>query len=139
MLDGDSLGYDQGVRAWDVDPRWLLPPSLHEFAPPGHRAHFARDMVRTALDLSSIPDICTEEHGQAPRSHSKHLHDIHETFATRPMTTTDSNDEEVAGIMGWSKDRVSQISKVYVDGSRVVMAIGPRIAANAQAKQAAKQ
>ena len=23
-------------RAWDLDQGWLLPPSLHEFVPPGH-------------------------------------------------------------------------------------------------------
>jgi hypothetical protein len=27
-------------RCWDVDQGWLLPPSLHEFVPPGHMAHY---------------------------------------------------------------------------------------------------
>jgi len=43
-------------RFWDVDQGWLLPPSLHEFVPPGHMAHFVRDTVREALDLSAILD-----------------------------------------------------------------------------------
>ena len=37
-------------RSWDVDQGWLLPPSVHEFVPPGHLAHFVRDTVREALD-----------------------------------------------------------------------------------------
>lgn len=41
-------------RAWDVDQVWLLPPSVHDFVPPGHVAHFVRDTVREALDLTAI-------------------------------------------------------------------------------------
>ncbi|KQQ86237.1 hypothetical protein ASF65_06945 [Aureimonas sp. Leaf324] len=48
-------------RAWDVDQSWLLPPSLLEFLPPGHMAHFVRDTVREALDLSAILDTYAEE------------------------------------------------------------------------------
>ncbi|MBB2963369.1 hypothetical protein FHU13_003773 [Methylobacterium sp. R2-1] len=39
-------------RSWDVDQGWLLPPSLYGFVPPGHMAHFVRDTVREACDLS---------------------------------------------------------------------------------------
>src|SRR4051812_50104584 len=53
-------------RSWDVDQGWLLPPSLHEFVPPGHMAHFIRDTVREALDLSAILDTYTEERGYPP-------------------------------------------------------------------------
>lgn len=53
-------------RAWDVDQGWVLPPSLHDFVPPGHLAHFVRDTVREALDLSAIMDTYTEERGQPP-------------------------------------------------------------------------
>src|SRR6195952_4641765 len=53
-------------RSWDVDQGWLLPPSLHEFVPPGHMAHFVRDTVREALDLSGILDSYTEERGYPP-------------------------------------------------------------------------
>jgi transposase len=53
-------------RAWDVDQVLLLPPSLHEFVPPGHVAHFVRDTVREALDLSAILDSYTEERGYPP-------------------------------------------------------------------------
>src|SRR3954462_2825522 len=53
-------------RSWDVDQGWLLPPSLHEFVPPGHMAHFVRDTVREVLDLSAILDTYTEERGYPP-------------------------------------------------------------------------
>ena len=53
-------------RAWDVDQGWLLPPSVHEFVPPGHLAHFVRDTVREALDLSAILETYAEERGCPP-------------------------------------------------------------------------
>ena len=53
-------------RGWDVDQGWLLLPSLHEFVPAGHMAHFVRDTVREALDLSAILDSYTEERGYPP-------------------------------------------------------------------------
>lgn len=53
-------------RAWDVDQGWLLPPSVHEFVPPGHLAHFVRDTVREALDVSAILASYTEERGFPP-------------------------------------------------------------------------
>src|SRR5215217_2676366 len=53
-------------RSWDVDQGWLLPPSVHEFVPPDHLAHFVRDTVREALDLSAILDPYTEERGFPP-------------------------------------------------------------------------
>jgi transposase len=39
---------------------------VHEFVPPGHLAHFVRDTVREALDLSAILDTYTEERGFPP-------------------------------------------------------------------------
>ncbi|KAB2663340.1 IS1182 family transposase [Brucella tritici] len=53
-------------RDWDVDQGWLLPPSLHEFVPAGHMAHFVRDTVREVLDLSAIFGTYTEERGYPP-------------------------------------------------------------------------
>jgi len=44
----------------------LLPPSVRELVPPGHLAHFVRDPVREALDLSAIMDEYTEERGYPP-------------------------------------------------------------------------
>src|SRR5215213_4823867 len=53
-------------RSWDVDQGWLLPPSVHEFVPADHLAHFVRDTVREALDLSTIRDTYTEDRGFPP-------------------------------------------------------------------------
>lgn len=53
-------------RAWDVDQGWLLPPSVHEFVPAGHLAHFVRDTVREGLDLSAILASYDVDRGQPP-------------------------------------------------------------------------
>ena len=53
-------------RPWDVDQRWLLPPSVHELVPEGHLAHFVRDTVREELDLAAIFASYEEERGYPP-------------------------------------------------------------------------
>lgn len=53
-------------RLWDVDQAWLLPPSVHDFVPAGHLAHFVRDTVREALDLSAIFGTYEVDRGQPP-------------------------------------------------------------------------
>src|SRR5579862_7603202 len=53
-------------RSWDVDQSWLLPPSVHEFVPVGHPAHFVRDTVREVLDLSAITRTYDVDRGQPP-------------------------------------------------------------------------
>ena len=53
-------------RPWDVDQWWLLPPSVQELVPEGHVAHFIRDTVREALDLSAIFASYAEERGYPP-------------------------------------------------------------------------
>jgi hypothetical protein len=37
-----------------VDQVWRLPPSVHDFLPPGHPAHRVRELVRRELDLAAI-------------------------------------------------------------------------------------
>lgn len=54
------------VGAWDVDHSWLVPASVHEYVPAGHLAHFVRDTVRKALDLSAITGVYKTEQGQPP-------------------------------------------------------------------------
>ena len=53
-------------RPWDVEQRWLLPPSVHELVPAGHVAHFVRDTVCEELDLRAIVSTYTEERGYPP-------------------------------------------------------------------------
>jgi transposase len=56
----------KSFRSWDVDQEWLLPPSLHEFVPADHLAHFVREMVRGELDLTAIMATYGEERGYPP-------------------------------------------------------------------------
>ena len=53
-------------RRWDVEQRWLLPPSVKELVPADHPAHFVRELVRNDLDLEAILDGYAEERGQPP-------------------------------------------------------------------------
>jgi transposase len=65
--ESDSLhGMSKTFRPWDVEQRWLLPPSVHELVPPGHVAHFVRDTVREELDLGPILSAYEEERGYPP-------------------------------------------------------------------------
>lgn len=58
----------------------------------------------------------------------KHLHDVRGTFATKLMTATNLNNQEIAGIMGWSPEEVERIRRIYVDDSARNVALGQRIA-----------
>jgi transposase len=53
-------------RPWLVDQPQLLPPSVVEFVPEGHVAHFVRSLVRDELDLSAILVSYGEERGYPP-------------------------------------------------------------------------
>lgn len=50
------------------------------------------------------------------------------------LTDREPTDDRAAQTTGWSKERVSGARKVYVDQSRLVMALAQRVAA----KQAAQ-
>src|SRR5208282_2843230 len=54
-------------REWNVEQHWLLPPSVMDFVPADHIAHFIRDTVREPLDLSAIlAPYEKEERGYPP-------------------------------------------------------------------------
>lgn len=53
-------------RPWLVDQPQLLPPSVMEFVPEGHVAHFVRNLVRDEMDLSAILAAYGEERGYPP-------------------------------------------------------------------------
>ena len=53
-------------RPWQVDQTLLLPPSVHDFVPADHPAHFVRDLVREDLDLSAILASYDEARGYPP-------------------------------------------------------------------------
>src|ERR671910_3847363 len=65
--ESDSVCFmSKTFRPWDVEQRWLLPPSVDELVAAGHVAHFVRDTVRDELDLSVILSSSTEERGYPP-------------------------------------------------------------------------
>lgn len=53
-------------RPWLVDQPQLLPPSVADFVPAGHVAHFIRDLVREDLDLCAIIGAYRELRGYPP-------------------------------------------------------------------------
>ena len=54
-------------REWNVEQHWLLPPSVMDFVPADHIAHFVRDTVREQLDLSEVlASYEKEERGYPP-------------------------------------------------------------------------
>jgi transposase len=54
-------------REWNVEQHWLLPPSVMDFVPADHIAHFVRDTVREQMDLSEIlAPYEKEERGYPP-------------------------------------------------------------------------
>jgi len=56
-------------REWNVEQSWLLPPSVMDFVPPDHLAHFVRDTVREQLDLSEIVATYEQEERGYPPYH----------------------------------------------------------------------
>jgi transposase len=57
---------EKTFRAWEIDQTRLFPPSVRDFVPEGHLAHFVRDVVREELDLSAIFAHYTELRGHPP-------------------------------------------------------------------------
>jgi len=56
-------------REWNVEQSWLLPPSVMDFVPAGHVAHFVRDTVREQLDLTEIVAPYEQEERGFPPYH----------------------------------------------------------------------
>jgi len=53
-------------RDWDIEQLMMFPASVQDFVPPGHLAHFVRDTISEALDLSAILNCYSEERGYPP-------------------------------------------------------------------------
>jgi transposase len=53
-------------RDWDIEQLMIFPPSVQDFVPKGHLAHFVRNTVLEGLDLSAILDCYSEERGYPP-------------------------------------------------------------------------
>jgi transposase len=57
---------EKTFRDWDVEQLMMFPPSVQDFVPPEHLAHFVRDTISEALDLSAILNCYSEERGYPP-------------------------------------------------------------------------
>jgi transposase len=57
---------DKVFRAWEPGQGLLLPPSIDEFVPEDHIAHFVREVVRRDLDLGAIYAAYVELRGYPP-------------------------------------------------------------------------
>jgi transposase len=53
-------------RDWDIEQLMMFPPSVEDFVPQGHLAHFVRNTTLEALDLSAILNCYSEERGYPP-------------------------------------------------------------------------
>lgn len=53
-------------RDWNLEQAMMFPPSVQDFVPEGHLAHFVRDTTRESLDLTAILATYTEERGYPP-------------------------------------------------------------------------
>lgn len=56
----------KSFRPWELEARWLFPPTVLEFVPENHAAHFVRDLIREEIDLEPILSTYTEERGFPP-------------------------------------------------------------------------
>ena len=65
-IDGPTTGEDRNGGQAKHGDQWVLPPSLDDFVPRGHVAHFIRETVRSDLDLSAILSAYQEERGFPP-------------------------------------------------------------------------
>lgn len=84
--------------------------------------------------FNRIRDAANIVHEDEEEIYLKRLHDVRGTFCTMLLADCGLTDAEAANIMAWSEKRVANIRRVYVDGARVVVAIGQRIAKH-RAKQ----
>jgi transposase len=68
--DDQEREYKEGMgkvfREWKIEEQMLFPPSVLDLVPPGHMAHFIRNVVMEHLDLSGIVDNYQEERGHPP-------------------------------------------------------------------------
>jgi transposase len=59
---------EKRFRDYNPNQQFLIPPSVSDFVPEGHLAHFLRNLVLNELDLSDIEGEYTESRGAPPFS-----------------------------------------------------------------------
>lgn len=61
-----EVGVDKAFRSYDQDQAFLMPPSLRDWLPAGHLAHFVSELVDEVLDLAPFLASYTEARGFPP-------------------------------------------------------------------------
>jgi len=61
-----KVAVDKTFRVYDQDQSFLMPPSLRDWLPEGHLAHFVSELVDEVLDLAPFLASYTEERGYPP-------------------------------------------------------------------------
>lgn len=59
-------GASKRFKRWEPGQGWLLPPSISDFVPAEHPAHFIRELVRGELDLAAIFASYESDKGKPP-------------------------------------------------------------------------
>ena len=59
-------GMSKTFREWQPEQNVMFPPSVLDLVPPGHLAHFIRNVVSEELDLSEVMSSYGEERGYPP-------------------------------------------------------------------------
>jgi len=62
----ERVPVDKKFRCYDLDQSLLMPPSLRDWLPEGHVAHFVSELVDEVLDLSPFLASYTEVRGYPP-------------------------------------------------------------------------
>jgi transposase len=64
MCETGNMG--KTFRQWDVGQRMMFPPTVQDFVPLNHVAHFVRNLVLEHLDLKKIMNQYSESRGYPP-------------------------------------------------------------------------
>lgn len=62
----EKIGMSKTFRDWNVEQPTMFPSTVLDFVPPGHIAHFIRNLVLEQLNLSKIMSSYDEERGYPP-------------------------------------------------------------------------
>ena len=96
---------------------------------PWHPDRLTRD-VKRVCDAAGIRHVDLD----TGKTSAMHLHDARGTFATRLMVEGGLSDSEIADILGWSKDRVQIVRRLYVHAAAHTQSLGMRIHRHFEAK-----
>lgn len=101
--------------------------AIRQTRPPPHRGPILRSSRGTPWTTEGLSTSLARATKAA--GITKHLHDLHGTFATR-LILAGLTDDQAAQIMGWQSRDVAKIRARYVDEMKVVTSIIDRLVVN---------